>query len=213
MAGLRSFFGAAIRFALPVLAGILLSGILLFLCPGLLIPRHFSILLFRFIRSIFCTAFAGVALFGRVIGKSRLREKLLSILLLVFFCIPLFGYLLNGGLYSKDKVFIPFLPVLCAEVGLYVENQLIRKRECGKNQSAGNFKGKAMTELRELLPYLIVLILIWNAKQETYFEQYWHLGILDVFCVTTCYLAWRWFPEKNGCGAESFRFCRSSLVL
>ena len=30
---------------------------LLFLCPGLLIPRHFSILLFRFIRSIFCTAF------------------------------------------------------------------------------------------------------------------------------------------------------------
>ena len=29
LAGLRSFFGAAIRFALPVLAGILLSGILL----------------------------------------------------------------------------------------------------------------------------------------------------------------------------------------
>ncbi len=46
----------------------------------------------------------------------------------------MFGYLLNGGLYSKDKVFIPFLPVLCAEVGLYVENQFVRKRECGKNR-------------------------------------------------------------------------------
>lgn len=117
--------------------------------------------------------------------------------MLVFFCIPLFGYLLNGGLYSKDKVFIPFLPVLCAEVGLYVENQLVRKRECGKNRSTGNFKRKVMTELRELLPYLIVLILMWNAKQETYFEPYWHLGILDVICVTACYLAWRWFPAKK----------------
>ena len=143
------------------------------------------------------SAFAGVALLGRVIGKSRLREKLLSFLLLVFFCIPLFGYLLNGGLYSKDKVFIPFLPVLCAEVGLYVENQLVRKRECGKNRSTGNFKRKVMTELRELFPYLIVLILMWNAKQETYFEPYWHLGILDVICVTACYLAWRWFPAKK----------------
>ena len=83
-----------------------------------------------------------------------------------------------------------------------------------KIEAPGNFKRKVMTELRELLPYLIVLILMWNAKQETYFEPYWHLGILDVICVTACYLAWRWFPaKKNGCGAESFRFCRSSLVL
>ena len=59
------------------------------------------------------SAFAGVALLGRVIGKSRLREKLLSFLLLVFFCIPLFGYLLNGGLYSKDKVFIVSSGPLC----------------------------------------------------------------------------------------------------
>lgn len=223
LVGLRSFFGAAIRFALPVLAGILLSGILLipsaaalfggsgvggrgtaeggiaglFTDPAMWKPQFLILRLCYTPYGIGLSAFAGVALLGRVIGKSRLREKLLSFLLLVFFCIPLFGYLLNGGLYSKDKVFIPFLPVLCAEVGLYVENQLVRKRECGKNRSTGNFKRKVMTELRELLPYLIVLILMWNAKQETYFEPYWHLGILDVFCVTTCYLAWRWFPVKK----------------
>ena len=102
------------------------------------------------------------------------------------------------GLRSFFGAAIRFaLPVLCAEVGLYVENQLVRKRECGKNRSTGNFKRKVMTELRELLPYLIVLILMWNAKQETYFEPYWHLGILDVICVTACYLAWRWFPAKK----------------
>lgn len=223
LAGLRSFFGAAIRFALPVLAGILLSGILLipsvaallggsggggrgtaaggiaglFTDPAMWKPQFLILRLCYTPYGIGLSAFAGVVLFGRVIGKSQLREKLLSILLLVFFCIPLFGYLLNGGLYSKDKIFIPFLPVLCAEAGLYVENQLVRKRECGKNRSTGNFKSKVMTELRELLPYLIVLILMWNAKQETYFEQYWHLGILDVICVTACYLAWRWFPAKK----------------
>lgn len=223
LVGLRSFFGAAIRFALPVLAGILLSGILLipsaaalfggsgeggrgtaaggiaglFTDPAMWKPQFLILRLCYTPYGIGLSAFAGVALLGRAIGKSRLREKLLSFLLLVFFCIPLFGYLLNGGLYSKDKVFIPFLPVLCAEVGLYVENQLVRKRECGKNRSTGNFKRKVMTELRELLPYLIVLILMWNAKQETYFEPYWHLGILDVICVTACYLAWRWFPAKK----------------
>ncbi len=143
------------------------------------------------------SAFAAAALFGRVLGKVKFREKLLSLFLLVIFCIPLFGYLLNGGLYSKDKVFIPFLPSLCAEVGFYVENQLARKRECGKNRTAGNFKRNAMAELRELLPYLIILVLMWNAKYETYFDQYWHLGMLDVICVMVCYLVWRWIPAKK----------------
>ena len=169
LAGLRSFFGAAIRFALPVLAGILLSGILLipsaaalfggsgeggrgtaaggiaglFTDPAMWKPQFLILRLCYTPYGIGLSAFAGVALLGRAIGKSRLREKLLSFLLLVFFCIPLFGYLLNGGLYSKDKVFIPFLPVLCAEVGLYVENQLVRKRECGKIEAPGSFKSQS----------------------------------------------------------------------
>ena len=161
LAGLRSFFGAAIRFALPVLAGILLSSILLipsaaalfgssggcgrgtaaggiaglFTDPAMWKPQFLILRLCYTPYGIGLSAFAGVALLGRVIGKSRLREKLLSFLLLVFFCIPLFGYLLNGGLYSKDKVFIPFLPVLCAEVGIYVENQLVDRKSTRLNSS------------------------------------------------------------------------------
>lgn len=219
----QNFFRAAVRFALPVLAGILLSGILLipsamalfggsggggrgsteggitglFTDPAMWKPQ-FLILRFCYTPyGIGLSALAASALFGRVTGKSRFHEKLLSLFLLVFFGVPLFGYLLNGGLYSKDKVFIPFLPVLCAEVGLYVENQLARKRECGKRRSAGKFPWKAMAELRELLPYLVILFLMWNAKREPYFESYWHLGMLDVICVTACYLVWRWFPAKK----------------
>lgn len=218
----RDFFRAAIRFALPVLAGILLSGILLipsaaalfggssggrgsaeggiaglFTDPAMWKPQFLILRLCYTPYGIGLSSFAAIALFGRILGKSWFREKQLSLFLLGFFCIPIFGYLLNGGLYSKDKVFIPFLPVLCAEVGLYVENQFIRKRECGKNWSAGRFAWKAMAELREFLPYLIVLFLMWNAKQETYFDKYWHLGMLDVICAAVCYLVWRWFPAKK----------------
>lgn len=218
----RDFFRAAIRFALPVLAGILLSGILLipsaaalfggssggrgsaeggiaglFTDPAMWKPQFLILRLCYTPYGIGLSSFAAIALFGRILGKSWFREKQLSLFLLGFFCIPIFGYLLNGGLYSKDKVFIPFLPVLCAEVGLYVENQFIRKRECGKNWSAGKFAWKAMAELREFLPYLIVLFLMWNAKQETYFDKYWHLGMLDVICAAVCYLVWRWFPAKK----------------
>lgn len=222
MSTFRNFFRAAIRFALPVLAGILLSGILLipsaaalfggsgggrgtaeggitglFTDPKMWKPQFLILRLCYTPYGIGLSAFAAAALFGRVLGKVKFREKLLSLFLLVIFCIPLFGYLLNGGLYSKDKVFIPFLPSLCAEVGFYVENQLARKRECGKNRTAGNFKRNAMAELRELLPYLIILVLMWNAKYETYFDQYWHLGMLDVICVMVCYLVWRWIPAKK----------------
>ena len=215
------FFRAAIRFAFPVLAAILLSCILLipaaaalfgssggrgsaeggiaglFTDPAMWKPQFLILRLCYTPYGIGLSAFAAAALFGRVLGKSRFREKLLSLFLLVFFCIPLFGYLLNGGLYSKDKVFIPFLPVLCAEAALYVENQLARKRECGKTRVDVRFARKAMAELREFLPYLIVLFLMWNARQETYFEQYWHLGMLDIICVTACYLVWRCFPAKK----------------
>lgn len=216
------FFRAAIRFAFPVLAAILLSCILLipaaaalfgssgggrgsaeggiaglFTDPAMWKPQFLILRLCYTPYGIGLSAFAASALFGRVLGKSRFREKLLSLFLLVFFCIPLFGYLLNGGLYSKDKVFIPFLPILCAEAALYVENQLARKRECGKNRVDVRFARKAMAELREFLPYLIVLFLMWNARQETYFEQYWHLGMLDIICVTACYLVWRCFPAKK----------------
>ena len=219
----RDFFRAAIRFALPVLAAILLSGILLipaaaalfgssggggrgsaeggiaglFTDPAMWKPQFLILRLCYTPYGIGLSAFAASALFGRILGKSRFREKLLSLFLLVSFCIPLFGYLLNGGLYSKDKVFVPFLPVLCAEAALYVENQLARKRECGKNRTDGRFARKAMAELREFLPYLIALFLMWNARKETYFEQYWHLGMLDVICITVCYVVWRWFPAEK----------------
>ena len=88
------------------------------------------------------SAFAGVALLGRVIGKSRLREKLLSFLLMVFFCIPLFGYLLNGGLYSKNKVFIRFFRSSVQKSGFMWKTSLSGSGSVEKIKAPGISRGK-----------------------------------------------------------------------
>ena len=96
-----AFLASAIRFALPVLAGILLSGILLipsaaalfggsgeggrgtaaggiaglFTDPAMWKPQFLILRLCYTPYGIGLSAFAGVALLGRAIGKSRLREN------------------------------------------------------------------------------------------------------------------------------------------
>src|SRR5699024_7957871 len=57
-----------------------------------------------------------------LLRKESWKKKILPAGLLLILFVPVFGYLLNGGLYVKDKVFIPFLPLVCLETGKYVEN-------------------------------------------------------------------------------------------
>lgn len=40
----------------------------------------------------------------------------------VILTVPVFAYLMNGGLYIRDKVMIPFLPLLCYIFACYVKN-------------------------------------------------------------------------------------------
>lgn len=43
----------------------------------------------------------------------RCREKAMAVLILVMLLFPIFDWLLNGGLYLRDKAFVPFLPLMC----------------------------------------------------------------------------------------------------
>ena len=52
-----------------------------------------------------------LSLFFGVVNK-RKEVQILSILLLILFSFPIFSFLLNGKLYVRSKVFIPFLPVI-----------------------------------------------------------------------------------------------------
>lgn len=54
-------------------------------------------------------------------------ERLLHGVCLAIFILPVFQWILNGGLYVRGKVFIPFLPLLCYLTAVYLDKQ--RNRE------------------------------------------------------------------------------------
>lgn len=43
----------------------------------------------------------------------KYNEKLMCILCMAVLTLPVFSWILNGGLYLRDKAFIPFIPLLC----------------------------------------------------------------------------------------------------
>ena len=57
------------------------------------------------------------------------------------------GYVLNGGLYDKGKVFIPFLPLMCMEVAKYIDRIKERKNS-----------------FWDILPYLITAVFLIAGK-------------------------------------------------
>lgn len=62
-----------------------------------------------------------LALFNLFRRKQR-AEQVLGILLGIIFIFPLFLYLLNGGLYLRGKVFLPFLPVMSLITASFLED-------------------------------------------------------------------------------------------
>lgn len=86
----------------------------------LFIPQ---ILVERFAYSIYgiglTTLVITVLLTGLLYRKAY--ERVLTYGCVIVLVIPVFAYLLNGGLYIRDKVFIPFLPLLCYLIGVYLE--------------------------------------------------------------------------------------------
>ncbi|MFQ7529038.1 MAG: hypothetical protein ACLRMN_16770 [Mediterraneibacter gnavus] len=66
------------------------------------------------------TTLAVTALLAGITWK-RKGERILAWGLIFILTIPLFSYLLNGGLYIRDKVLIPFLPLFCYLIAYYIQ--------------------------------------------------------------------------------------------
>lgn len=80
----------------------------------------------------------------------KICEKVLTYGCVIVLVIPVFTYLLNGGLYIRDKVFIPFLPLLCYLIGIYLEK--CRKRE--------------LSFIAGIVPYIITTIFVYIARNQ-----------------------------------------------
>lgn len=123
----KDFIVTALKFMVPCTIGVLLSSLLLFPTlyviltsrtgigesvnlSTLLLPsvNMKSLLYYHYAMGL--TSISLVALIGSLLIHKK-EDKYLSVALLVILLIPLFTYLLNGGLYIRSKVLIPLIPL------------------------------------------------------------------------------------------------------
>ena len=106
----------------------------------------------------------------------KVYEKVLTYGCVIVLAIPVFAYLLNGGLYIRDKVFIPFLPLLCYLISIYLEK--CRKRE--------------LSFIAGIAPYIITTIFVYIARNQfvskAIGKSIWKVLLAESILFLICYV-------------------------
>lgn len=185
------FVSGGFRFLLPMLTAVLMSAVLLVptamaLAGGregghktalsaLLIPE---IPIFRVVYTPYGIGLTTLAITVLITGLTyrKLYEKFLHIACIAILTVPLFAYLLNGGLYIRDKVTIPFLPLLCYLIATYLEKQ--KRREISFWAGA--------------LPFLLTIVLVYMGREQGKYSEYLDWVLVDALVMLVCYLIFYW---------------------
>ena len=134
---LLAFLKDGLRFLFPILAAVCMSGILLVPTAlalfgrkqqstsatvslgKLLLPRFSPV---RIAYNTYGLGLTTLAITVLIVGLTyrKRNERFLNLSCIVVMIIPLFAWLLNGGLYIRDKAVIPFLPLICYLIALYL---------------------------------------------------------------------------------------------
>jgi len=191
----RGFFSCALRYVYRLGIAVLMSGILLIptahtLGGGRKEPIHMTlqwlIPKFKPTRFLYSPYGLGLSAFGLTVLITGLfyrgwREKLLSAELLILLCVPAFGYLLNGGLYDKDKVFIPLLPIICYLVVIYLEK--LRQQEMKLQFFA--------------IPCLITIVLIYFSRFDIRYEHSWAYSMIEAVITFSLFLICTYYKRTD----------------
>ncbi len=191
----RRFFSCALGYVYRLGIAVLMSGILLIptaytLDSGrkqpLRLKLQWLIPEFKPARFMYSPYGLGLSAFGVTVLITGLfykgwREKLLSAELLILLGIPVFGYLLNGGLYDKDKVFIPFLPVICYLTVIYLEK--IRQQK--------------MKLWFFIIPYLITIALIYFSRFDIRYEHSWTYSVIEAVIMLSVFLICMYYKRTD----------------
>ena len=185
------FVSDGFRFLLPMLTAVLMSAVLLVptamaLAGGregghktalsaLLIPE---IPIFRVVYTPYGIGLTTLAITVLITGLTyrKLYEKFLHIACIVILAVPLFAYLLNGGLYIRDKVMIPFLPFLCYLIATYLEKQ----------------KRRGISFWAGALPFLLTIVLVYMGREQGKYSEYLGWVLVDALVMLVCYLIFYW---------------------
>lgn len=133
-------FKENIKVIIPILIGVLLSGILLIPSLSAILSNRtslnesvnwLSLLLPNFNYSKVLYGSYALGLFSisiisivYLLLKKEKKFKFLGIVLLIIISFPIFRYLLNGGLYIRSKALIPFIPLIILILGIFLKDLL-----------------------------------------------------------------------------------------
>ncbi len=177
-----SFFSGkkwdAVRFLLPMLAAVLLSAFFLLPTAAALTGKRDSragieaaqLLLPKL--SLFCHLYGpyGIGLttilITALISGFFRRERSSRVLIcssIAVLTIPVFRWLLNGGLYVRDKALIPFLPLFCDLIAGYCTKDEETFEEYRKESGVVPGKSKLWKKiLTGSVPYAVTLFLLYR---------------------------------------------------
>ncbi len=192
---ISGFFQDGIRFLLPVMTAVLMSGILLLPTAAALSGRGgvrekkdlASLLLpnlqvDRLIYTPYGIGLTTLMITVLITGVTykTVHERILSWGCTVILMVPAFAWLLNGGLYVREKALIPFLPLLCYIIACYIKK----------------LEEKQITFAAGGVPFLITMGMLCAGWDSSEFSKYVVLFLLDAAVMAGCYLLFWWKKES-----------------
>lgn len=140
--GIGRFFREGLRFLFPMITAVCMSGVLL-------VPTAYAILgkregtkvtdilslllpdvkILRLTYSGYGIGLTVLIITVLIAGLTyrKWHERVLAYGCVLIVTIPVFSWLLNGGLYVRDKALIPFLPLFCYLMAVYLQKQKDRE--------------------------------------------------------------------------------------
>ena len=106
-------------------------------------------------------------MFGR-----RWSDRVMAWIIAIVAGVPVFVYILNGGLYLRDKALIPLIPLFCYMLAMY-----LKKVSCEEFSWGG------------CIPYVVTMELIYIGRNQEGMEKLWSFLMTESQIMFGCYLA------------------------
>lgn len=140
---IKTFFQVGIPFLIPIFIGILMAGVLLLPTAYVILTsrggEHLTVTLSElllpkanigaFVYDTYALGLTSISFIAclYLLQKKELESRFLVLVTLFVAIFPLFIYLLNGTLYIRNKIFIPFLPLFALFITKFLQDLFQQK--------------------------------------------------------------------------------------
>ena len=104
--------------------------------------------------------------------RRRWSDSVMAWIIAIVAGVPAFVYILNGGLYLRDKALIPLIPLFCYMLAMY-----LKKVSCEEFSWVG------------CIPYVVTMELIYIGRNQEGMEKLWSFLMTESQIMFGCYLA------------------------